>query len=492
MGCVRMNDNNIKIKKALRDVVASYGTEVFTDINRINALLKDFLPQYNRERKLIMLALKEGMGAELQNLASICQTDRKQIMVKWERRLVSDNWITEEAAHMVVSQLVETIVIHDLGDMHTLETCEDEKPIASRRELIKGTHEQSENPDTYLSQYQIIGYKAFASNLLLETISLGDTIKVIRSKAFFQCVNLKKVEIPSSVEQIGRKVFVGCSSLSEIVTPPHGKYAGKTGFLINNENHTLLRAANTEGSTKIIIPNDVCVIQGYAFDKSTAKQIILPQSLRSIEFNAFYQNPFLESFEISPSNPHFRCIDGVIHSKDCTTLIAYPTGSPRTSYILEDGVVEVARTAFAGTSNLESITFPSGLLRVGEKAFVGCKNIRSIMLPITVLNIGERAFQDCVRLEHIMLPRGIQEIGDYAFSGCENLGTLSIPRSVVRIGNRAFNGCKKLKRVVIQDKVSFIGDGAFDGCIEGIEIAISNNPYVETYCRSRGIEVSKI
>ena len=88
-----------------------------------------------------------------------------------------------------------------------------------------------------------------------------------------------------------------------------------------------------------------------------------------------------------------------------------------------------------------------------------------------------------------MLFRSIEEIGDYAFYGCRELGTISIPRLVERIGNMAFGECEKLTRIVIQDKVRFIGDGAFVGC-PGAEVAIRNNPSLETYCRAHNIPYS--
>lgn len=486
-----MNDNNTTIKKALSDIVVAYGVEVFADVTRVNALLKDFIPQHDKERKLIILALREGLGTELRNYKSIEKGSWKQIITKWEKHLVSDNWITKETAQLVVSQLVEAVGIINSND-GPLNNRENEGIADISRELIKGTYGENENPMEYLPKYQIIGYKAFASNLMLEAISISDTIKIIRSKAFYNCINLQRLELPSSIIEIGRRAFVGCGSLKEIVMSRAEKYTCDSGLLINSESGTLLRAANTEKALRIAIPDNIRTIQEYAFDESKVKQIILPRNLGSIESNAFFRCTALESFEISSTNLSFRCVDGVIYSKDGKILLTYPAGSRRRGYILEDDVIEIAHNAFAGTLNIESITFPSGLLRIGSKAFAGCENIRSILLPISVQSIGERAFQGCAKLKHIMLPRGIKEIGDYAFSECESLETISIPRSVVRIGNCAFSGCKRLRRVVIQDYVSFIGDGAFDGCVKDVEIAVRNNSYVETYCQTRGIAISRI
>ena len=90
-----------------------------------------------------------------------------------------------------------------------------------------------------------------------------------------------------------------------------------------------------------------------------------------------------------------------------------------------------------------------------------------------------------------MLPRGITEIGDYAFCDCESVQQINVPQSVERIGHGAFAGCKSLKKIVFQDKVTFIGDGAFVGCPENIEIFVRNNPYIETYCKTRDIAYRK-
>ena len=43
------------------EVLESYDVEI-TDVKRINALLMDYVPKLQRERKLIVSALKEGVG----------------------------------------------------------------------------------------------------------------------------------------------------------------------------------------------------------------------------------------------------------------------------------------------------------------------------------------------------------------------------------------------------------------------------------------------
>ena len=488
-----MNDNNTAVSSALRDIVASYGVAVLADITRINALLKDYIPRQEKERKLLLLALREGLGAELQSCASSGGNNREYIEEKWRRRLVSDSWITEEAARLVVGQLCDAAGIRRRGAPPYGGSKRDgSRPENGGAELIKGVHDELEDPNGYLSRYQIIGYKAFASNPALRNITISDTIRIIRPKAFYNCVNLRSVQIPSGIEAIGRYAFKGCASLNHILIPRSKNYSCDKGLLVHAASHALMRAVRSDETEDVTVPNDVLTIQAYAFSDSRSRRVTLPGRLTTIESAAFDHCLSLESFAVSAANPYFKSVEGVLHSGDNRVLLRYPAGAARSSYILEDGVTEIARSAFAESVNLEAVTFPGSLLRIGERAFSGCGGIRSVILPITVESIGERAFQGCTQLSHFMLPRGIREIGDFAFSGCEKLETLSIPRGVVRIGNRAFSGCGQLRRIVIQDNVSFIGDGAFDCCAEGLEIAVRNNPYAEAYCRVRSMNVTKI
>ena len=56
----------------------------------------------------------------------------------------------------------------------------------------------------------------------LETITISETVKIIKSKSFKDCVSLKEIIIPKSVEKIEYDAFEGCTSLRKI------EYKGKT------------------------------------------------------------------------------------------------------------------------------------------------------------------------------------------------------------------------------------------------------------------------
>lgn len=73
---------------------------------------------------------------------------------------------------------------------------------------------------------------AFRNNTKIKTITLPDSIKVIRSKAFENCIALESINLPASLEWIGdgdgpggygantgKATFNGCSNLKEIIIP---------------------------------------------------------------------------------------------------------------------------------------------------------------------------------------------------------------------------------------------------------------------------------
>ena len=60
-----MGNEKDNFKQVMRTVVETYGIELLNDARRTNALLMDYAPRQVRERKLIFLALQEGIGNEL-------------------------------------------------------------------------------------------------------------------------------------------------------------------------------------------------------------------------------------------------------------------------------------------------------------------------------------------------------------------------------------------------------------------------------------------
>ena len=489
-----MNAGNMKFSEILKDVITTYGKDLILDSHRMNALLMDLAPNHSRERKLVCSVLREGIGAELLSVVSESEENQKRCIKKCVIQVKNDTWIAEEAAEFAIQVISSSIGIN----------CEIKAPSRSRKPdtsnkeserktLIKGEFSGgAQNIGQILQAYNEIGYKAFSANSELKEIIVPDTVTIIRSRAFQNCVNLETVQLPSSLESLGGCVFYGCSKLRSIKLLNNKTYGVINGMLVNKQSKTLIRFQNEQGHNKCQIPGEIASIEPYAFDRSPVGQIILPKSTSKIKQNAFNQCMNLQEICVDPKNLSFTSIDGVLHSKNRKKLLRYPSGKRTGNYFVEDGVEEISDCAFSGAGFLESITFTNDVKKIGTRAFENCNRIESLLLPASVEVIGERAFQGCEKLSSVMLPRSITEIGDFAFFDCKSITTISVPQKVQRIGHAAFKDCESLRRVVIQREVRFLGDGVFDGCSSELEICIRDNQYIESFCRARGIKVTKV
>ncbi|MGN0782849.1 MAG: leucine-rich repeat protein [Christensenellales bacterium] len=105
---------------------------------------------------------------------------------------------------------------------------------------------------------------------------------------------------------------------------------------------------------------------------------------------------------------------------------------------------------------------PQGVKEIGDYAFAGCTNLTSITIPGSVVTIGESAFEDCRGLTSFIMQSGLQTIGNNALKNCSGITNLSIPDSVTSIGNYAFYGLG-FTSVTVPGGVLSIGQNAFGG-----------------------------
>lgn len=168
-----------------------------------------------------------------------------------------------------------------------------------------------------------------------------------------------------------------------------------------------------------------------------------------------------------------------------------------TSVTIPDSVTEIGANAFAGCTNLTSVTYggdwskltiqsgnPAVEDAVNAQLFdfefipnntavivtnYKCKGTAADVTipscykgkPVTAIN--NAAFPNSA-VTSVTIPDSVTSIPDAAFVNCSQLTNISIPNSVTYIGFSAFDGCASLKSITLPSSLRTIGNSAFAVC----------------------------
>ena len=317
---------------------------------------------------------------------------------------------------------------------------------------------------------------------------------------------ITEIFVPDYVTEIEMEAFAKCSSVEKLTIPFVGSRKNETDvgalkYLFDKDTYVNVSYPiyKVPTSLKTIVITGGTRIQSGAFDKFSKLHIItITSSIKTI-------NETIVSEEVYYSgNLASWCgidINGGISGN------IYINGQRLTGdLVIPDGVTRIGKKAFAGCTELSSISISNSVESIDDYAFSGCTELTNIEIPDNVMSIGRGAFKGCSNLTSITIPfvgaskdgsintkfgyifdwtyKDLQEdytvyipsslktviitgginIKYFSFYNCSTLTNIVVCGGITNIEKCAFANCSSLVNVIISDSVESIGSSVFENC----------------------------
>lgn len=379
---------------------------------------------------------------------------------------------------------------------------ENAKIVSGGDEYEPYTHAVTE--DDVITSYMFEDCKSLIS------IKLPKDVKKIKNGSFANCNSLKRLDIPSQCVEVDNMAVSGCKNLEIISIPssttkltglmvyncPNLKdfevhkdntvFYAKDNVLYSKNGERLVRYPEGKADEQFTIPSGIKIIGKEAFDYAKIKDVIIPETITTIEESAFENCSNLEKIVIPNSVKSI----GRSAFSGCRRLV---------SVKMSDSVNSLEAFLFSGCYQLQEIEIGASVAKIDPLAFYQCKGMKSFnvddanetyvsvngvlytsdmttlvrcpmalysdrfVIPNGVLTISNEAFASCINIKEFILPVGLTTIGNNAFEDC-TMTAVAIPTTVSVIKSNAFSNCKNLTSFVIPEGVNTIESFVLSNC----------------------------
>ena len=191
--------------------------------------------------------------------------------------------------------------------------------------------------------------------------------------------------------------------------------------------------------------------------------VIIPETVCSVDAVVFNVDHDIESFEVDEKNPWLCAVDGVLYTKDKETLVCYPKVKEG-AYTVPAGTKKIADRAFLYNQGVTSLSLPDGLEEIGAGAILFTGNITEMNLPDSIQNIGFQSMGGAKFLDgKIELPKNLKEVYGYAFMN-SGMTECVVNEGITRLLDGTFTGCASLQVVHLPASLTSMGPAVFENC----------------------------
>lgn len=380
----------------------------------------------------------------------------------------------------------------------------------------------------------------------VKRIFIDNGITSIGKNNIIRFPNLTEIHIPASVRTIEAPQFGECQNLKNIIVEEgNPSFVTADGILFSADMSELVYFPSTKDVKVFTVPDTVTYIRemAFGFSNKIQKLKIGEQVYGSLE-GTLSTCSALEEVVVSENNEKYCSEDGVLFSKDRSTLLAYPAQKKGRSYVIPQGVTAIGEYAFYSWDNLEELEVPESVTTIAYTAFSAAKKGSLIkgysgsaaeywaefwadMNGVSFESIGGDSsfsgkYKDvvwnlsadgCLRISgNGMIPTGeaawqkkpiikkkvksvVLEDQVYldngSFKDMSNLEEVFIGDFVSQIPDDAFNDCYNLKKVALGENVTEIGEEAFFGCSRLTDVNLPDSLEIigkKAFYRCHGLE----
>ena len=329
---------------------------------------------------------------------------------------------------------------------------------------------------TEIGDFAFNGHNGMDKQLVIKSVTIPETIKVIGESAFSNCTGIQSIRIPNTVTTVGQSAFQnctsligvvfgekmtaisnsmfdGCESLRTISIPDNITSIGEESFrsctnLINIDmgkgvlNIGYRAFFGCTGLKKVEVGESVTTLGESVFESCTSlESIVIPNSVRfmGIRLLADCQKS-IKSISI-PYVGAFRYNDVPDHLKPSENPDEEEESKPGSGNSKDAIDIKDPRTyghfgyLFGATSNYDNREATQNLLSDVTVTITGSA-------PIT-----NGSFNDIWGVKTVIIKEGLTEIMEQGLAFMWNLETLVVPKSLRTVGDSVFYGTSTLKTV---------------------------------------------
>ena len=241
---------------------------------------------------------------------------------------------------------------------------------------------------------------------------------------------LKKIDVPGSVKVIKAMTFREFGG--EVTLNEGTEVIGKEAFM----------AYDTSGLTDFTIPDSVTTIEEDAFYGNVTGNLHIGKGITELNKDSNMRGIKAAGFTVSEDNPVYSSKDGFVLTKDGKGLVLVPAGL--TTINVPEGVETIKKGALSETE-AETINLPSTLKTVEDGALKGNRSLLNVNVTednTSLLSEGGMLLTaDKKTLLYIpegrsgalVVPDGVETVAKGAFNNIEGVNSLTIPDSVKTI-----------------------------------------------------------